>query len=144
MARYTEDPVDYVKLLTRLKQKFYTARKYVPSPVVDLMEGANIGIIAFGSTDPAILEARDQMVNKGIETDYLRVRAIPFSTEVSEFIERHDRNYIIEMNRDGQLHQLLTLEYPEKALNLVSIAYSDGFPLTARFIENSIVEGEVI
>ena len=144
MARYSEDPVDYVKLLTRLKQKFYTARKYVPSPVVDLMEGASIGIIAFGSTDPAILEARDQMVEKGIETDYLRVRAIPFSTEVSEFIERHDRNYIIEMNRDGQLHQLLTLEYPARALNLVSIAYSDGLPLTARFIENSIAEGEVI
>ncbi len=144
MARYSEDPVDYVKLLKRLKQKFYTARKYVPSPVVDLMEEANIGIIAFGSTDPAILEARDQMVKKGIKTDYLRVRAIPFSTEISEFIERHDRNYIIEMNRDGQLHQLLTLEYPEKALNLVSIAYSDGFPLTARFIENSIAEGEVI
>ncbi|GAH52830.1 unnamed protein product, partial [marine sediment metagenome] len=33
MARYSEDPVDYVKLLKRLKQKFYTARKYVPPPV---------------------------------------------------------------------------------------------------------------
>ncbi|MFC2054260.1 2-oxoacid:acceptor oxidoreductase subunit alpha [Chloroflexota bacterium] len=144
LARYSEDPVDWVKLLARLKQKFYTARKYVPSPVIDLMEAANIGIIAFGSTDPAILEAREQMEKEGIETDYLRVRAIPFSKEVSEFIERHDRNYVIEMNRDGQLHQLLTLEYPEMAQNLVSIAYSDGFPLTARFIEKSIAEGEVV
>ena len=108
------------------------------------MEGADIGIIAFGSTDPAIVEARDQMASKGIETDYLRVRAIPFSIEVSEFIERHDRTYIIEMNRDGQLHQLLTLEYPEMALNLVSIAYSDGLPLTTRFIESSIAENEVV
>jgi 2-oxoglutarate ferredoxin oxidoreductase subunit alpha len=143
MARYTEDPEDYVKLLTRLKKKFYTASKYVPPPVIDFMEGANIGIIAFGSTDPAIVEARDQMAMKGIETDYLRVRAIPFSTEVSKFMERHDRIYVIEMNRDGQLHQLLTLEYPERALNLVSIAYSDGLPLTASFIENSIAESEV-
>ncbi len=144
IARYSEDPLDYLKLLTRLKHKFYTARKYVPPPVIDLMEGADIGIIAFGSTDPAIVEARDQMASKGIETDYLRVRAIPFSIEVSEFIERHDRTYIIEMNRDGQLHQLLTLEYPEMALNLVSIAYSDGLPLTTRFIESSIAENEVV
>lgn len=141
-ARYTEDPEVWNKLLDRLRQKFETARQYVPAPVIDTMLGARTGIIAFGSTEPAIQEARYQLAEKGLRTDFLRVRAVPFTQEVAEFIRQHDRTYVIEMNRDGQLHKLLSLEVPDRALNLVSLAHTDGLPLTARRVREAILSKE--
>jgi 2-oxoglutarate/2-oxoacid ferredoxin oxidoreductase subunit alpha len=141
-ARYTEDPQDWEQGLARLKAKFETARKILPPPVTERMDETGIGLIAFGSTDPAIQEARHDLVNRGIQTDYLRVRSIPFSPEVAEFIRNHDHTYVIELNRDGQLHQLLTLEVPDRATNLISLAHIDGLPLTAKWVENALLSDE--
>lgn len=137
-ARYSEDDQVWHNLLARLKRKFETARQYLPAPEVDCMDCAQYGIIAFGSTTPAIQEARHHLAQRGIPTDYLRVRALPFSRQVGEFISNHDFVYVVEMNRDGQLHQLLTLEYPHLATRLRSIAYTDGLPLSASFVREAI------
>ena len=141
-ARYTEDHQAWHSLLERLKNKFETARSYVPAPVIKSMEGARVGIIAYGSTEPAVEEARQQLAQAGIKSDFLRLRAIPFSPEVSEFVRQHDRTYIVEMNRDGQLHQLLIIEYPGQAQNLISLAYLDGLPMTARRVREAILAQE--
>jgi 2-oxoglutarate/2-oxoacid ferredoxin oxidoreductase subunit alpha len=141
-ARYTEDPGDWERGLARLKAKFETAREILPLPVIEEMDGAEIGLIAFGSTDPAIQEARHYLANKGIPTDYLRVRSVPFSSQVAEFIRHHDRTYVIELNRDGQLHQLLTLEVPDRASSLESLAHIDGLPLTAKWVEEALLTKE--
>jgi 2-oxoglutarate/2-oxoacid ferredoxin oxidoreductase subunit alpha len=141
-ARYTEDPVVWETGMARLKKKFETARKILPTPVIEKMEGAQIGLIAFGSTDPALKEAQYYLASQGIPTDYLRVRSIPFSSEVSDFIGEHDRNYVIELNRDGQLHQLLTLEVPEHAASLISLAHIDGLPLTSKWVEKALLSKE--
>jgi 2-oxoglutarate ferredoxin oxidoreductase subunit alpha len=137
-ARYTEDPGDWERGLARLKKKFETARGMLPVPIIEQMEGAKIGLIAFGSTDPAVQEARHHLAQTGIQTDYLRVRAIPFSEQVNEFVHQHERTYIVELNRDGQLHQLLTLEIPEQAVSLISLAHIDGLPLTAKWVVNAL------
>ncbi len=141
-ARYSENADNWHELLNRLRRKFNTARKLVPSPLVEKMDEAEIGIIAFGSTEPAIAEARNQLARKGIRTDFLRVRAIPFTEEVKNFLHEHKRNYVIEMNRDGQLHQLLVLDHPDQAINLISLAHTDGLPLTARRVREAILSKE--
>jgi 2-oxoglutarate ferredoxin oxidoreductase subunit alpha len=130
-------------LLERLKRKFDTARQHMPAPMVENMPGAKAGIISFGSTLPAIEEARYQLDEKGLPTDFLRVRAVPFTEAIGEFIRQHEHVYVIEMNRDGQLHQLLTLEYPQQATRLRSIAFTDGLPLTAHFVRDAIYAQEV-
>ena len=142
-AHYSEDNLDWHALLERLKLKYKTARKYVPPPVLESMEGAEIGIIAFGSTLPAIEEARHQLAQVGVKTDFLRVRAIPFTQAVEDFIDQRRRLYVVEMNRDGQLHQLLQLLKPESALKLISVAYTDGLPLTAKLVRAAILAEEV-
>ena len=78
----------------------------------------------------------------GTPVDYLRVRSIPFSSEVQEFLEDHERIYVVEMNRDGQLQQLLTLEFPVHVEKLIKTAHSDGLPLTAKWITNAILSHE--
>ncbi len=141
-ARYTEDAGNWQRLLARLKTKYLAARTIVPRPVLETMEGAEIGIIAFGSTESAIQEARAHLLKSGIPTDFMRIRAIPFTEEVGDFMVSHRVNYVFEMNRDGQLNQLLTLEHPERCHNVISIAYTDGLPPTARQVREAILTEE--
>ena len=138
-ARYSEDPNVWIANMQRLRKKYATARKYLPRPVVKTMSGATAGIIAFGSTEPAIEEGRAQLKQAGVKTDYLRLRAIPFADEVAKFIKKHETIFVFEQNHDGQLHQLLCMTYPELAARLVSVAYNDGLPPTAKWVRESIL-----
>ena len=141
-ARYSEDSENWTKLLDRLKKKFFTAREYVPKPIVKSSGEAKVGIISFGSTESAIEEARQQLAEKGVPADFIRIRAIPFTQEVEDFLANHERNYVVEMNRDGQIHQLLSIYYPEYVPTLISLAHTDGLPLTARRVRESILAKE--
>ena len=141
-ARYSEDPDDYWKNMERLKKKYETARSMVPEPVIDTMEGAEVGILAYGSTDPAVQEARDYLLQEGIKTDYLRLRSIPFTASVEEFLESHRMTYVVELNRDGQVHQLLSLDVPRHVDKLTSVARVDGLPMTAVWIKSEIMKAE--
>lgn len=141
-ARYTEDHQAWNTLVNRIKEKFNTAREVVPTPVIEITGGSKFGIIGFGSTTDAIKEARVNLREQGIKTDFMRIRAIPFNDEVKKFIADYERVYVIEMNRDGQLCQLLRIEYPDLAHKIRSIAYVDGLPLTAGFVLQAINESE--
>jgi 2-oxoglutarate ferredoxin oxidoreductase subunit alpha len=137
-ATYSESPEVYERVLDRIKRKFDTARTLVPCPEIETMQEAEIGLIFFGSTEPAICEARHLLEQKGILTDSMRIRGIPFCQEVVDFIGSHKRNYVIELNRDGQMHQLLSLETPQNAANLISLSHIDGLPLTAEWVVKAI------
>ncbi len=142
-AEYTERPEDYVSLMNRLAQKFENAREAVPSPIIDQADNSKIGVIAYGSTHHAIGECRDQLKQEcGLETDYLRIRGVPFSDRVRQFIDEHDRVYVVEQNRDAQMKSILSLDYPEFAMKLRSICHYTGIPIDARFITTNILEQE--
>jgi len=142
MANYSEAPEVWEANMLRLKKKFESASQYVPKPVVESTPGARIGLIAYGSTDPAVKEARFRLEEKGVKVDYLRLRAYPFTDEVLEFIRSHDVNYIIELNRDGQMFQLMQLAYPDECVHMVSLAHIDGLPLTPRWVVEAIESQE--
>lgn len=141
-ADYSEEPVVWEHNLDRLAKKFVTAMHILPKPIIHVMEGAEIGIIAYGSTDPAVEEARIILAENGLKTDYLRVRSIPFSKEVINFVAQHKRNYVIEINRDGQLKQLLTLYIPQLCTQLRQVSHIDGLPLSARWVKDQILAQE--
>jgi 2-oxoglutarate ferredoxin oxidoreductase subunit alpha len=145
-ALYTERPDDYQNLMERLARKFETARTLVPAPEVVQTGKSNIGLIAFGSSDFAVRESRDQLIKEyGLETDYMRLRAFPFSPEVRAFVAAHQRVYVIEQNRDGQMLSLLKLDLPaEDVTRLRSIRHFDGLPLDARTVTDKLVLQEEI
>lgn len=139
-ARYTEEAGTWEANMARLKKKFETAKQYLPKPVIESVDGAKEGIIAFGSTVPAVTEARVLLEKEtGRKTNFLRLRALPFADEVKAFIQKQERVYIIEMNRDGQLYQQLLIAMPELASRLVSVAYSDGLPPAAKRVLKEIL-----
>lgn len=141
-AVYSERSDDWVQNMERLRSKFQTAKTVVPQPIQDFDASKKVGIISFGSNDPAIQEGRDRLAAEGIQTNYLRVRALPFSADVENFLAHHDRLYIVENNFDGQLAQLLRMEIPEYANRIVSITLGDGLPMTPRFVHQNIAEQE--
>jgi 2-oxoglutarate/2-oxoacid ferredoxin oxidoreductase subunit alpha len=145
-ALYTERPDDYQNLMERLNRKFETARTLVPKPVVVQTGKSKIGLIAFGTSDFAVMESRDQLKKEyGVEADYLRIRAFPFTSEIHEFVAAHERVYIVEQNRDAQLLSLLKLDLPaEDAAKLRSVPHFNGLPIDARSVTDALVLQEEI
>jgi 2-oxoglutarate ferredoxin oxidoreductase subunit alpha len=146
-ATYSERPEDWKLIIDRLAKKFETARKELPPPVIDLANDgkADIGIIAYGSTDVAMSEARHQLETESdIKTDYLRIRALPAHEKVREFIANHRVTYVVEQNRDAQLASILRMDWPEVATNIKSVLYYDGLPIDARSISDGIVASEKV
>jgi 2-oxoglutarate ferredoxin oxidoreductase subunit alpha len=145
-AQYTERPDDYFNNMERLSKKFETARSLVPRPEVVQTGKSKIGLIAFGSSDFATRESRDQLNKEyGLDTDYLRLRAYPFSREVHEFVASHERVYVIEQNRDAQMLSLLKLDLQaEDIVKLRSIRHFNGLPIDARSITDDLVTQEGI
>jgi 2-oxoglutarate ferredoxin oxidoreductase subunit alpha len=140
-AQYSERPDDFERNMERLNKKFETARSFVPRPEVFADAKAKVGIIAYGTTHWAITESRDQLLNEHkLQTDYLRVRSYPFTREIHEFIERHERVYVVEQNRDGQMASLLKLDTKaELHPRLRSICHIHGLPIDARSVTDELL-----
>ncbi len=142
MARYTENPEAFMQVIDRLKIKWETARTLVPAPVVDDDRTAEVGIIAYGSTHWAIVESRDQMREQRLPTGYMLLKALPFTKDVRAFIERYDRVYVVEQNRDGQMAGILRMELPGLGERIRSVCNYDGLPINARAVSDAILEME--
>ncbi|HEV2990040.1 MAG TPA: 2-oxoacid:acceptor oxidoreductase subunit alpha [Candidatus Angelobacter sp.] len=142
-AQYSERPDDYVHNVDRLTRKLDTARSFVPAPVLE-GAGTRVGVIAYGSSHWAMLETRDQLSREAqLDVDYLRLRGYPFSKQVQEFVEAHDRIYIVEQNRDGQMLALLKLDLPaEQITKLRSVRHYNGLPIDARSVTDAIISQE--
>jgi len=142
-AKYTEDAAPWEANMARLKKKHETAKQYMPKPIIDKVDGAKTGIIAFGSTDAAVKEARILIEReKGLKMSYLRLRAMPFTDEVRQFVEEHDKIYVVEMNRDGQLRRELIVAMPDLATKFISACFGDGMPASANRVIKEILAKE--
>jgi len=143
-GQYSERPDDYVNNLDRLARKFETVRQFVPRPVVDEVDGSEIGLIGYGSSHWAIEESRDQLQREtGARSGYLRLRAYPFTSELGDFVDRHQRVYVVEQNRDAQMLSLMRMELSaERVAKLRSVLHYNGLPIDARSVTDEILVQE--
>src|SRR6266851_1131275 len=144
-AKYTEGADAYAGNMDRLNRKFETARAALPAPVADESAKSPIGLIAFGSTDAAVREARERLAAAGRSVDYLRIRALPLSPEVAGFVARHETVYVAEQNRDGQMFDLIRLSLPAELVGrLRSIRHYNGQPIPAEAITEPLLQSEAV
>ena len=136
---YTEDSDEYAEVLARVARKIESARNHVP-PAIIHSRGAEIGLVALGSSDGATREAVAELAKQGIIVDYMRIRAFPFGPEVDEFLNAHAVNYIVDQNRDGQLRSLLVLETSAPKEKLVSVRYFAGMPLSSHHVVKGVTD----
>jgi 2-oxoglutarate ferredoxin oxidoreductase subunit alpha len=146
LAQYSERADDYANNLDRLARKFETAKTLVPRPEVDFVSDGRIGLIGWGTTHWAIVEARTQLEKEeGIALSYLRLRAFPFTADVWDFIDRCDRVYVVEQNRDGQMLALLKMECTqEQFAKLRSIRHYVGLPIDGRSVTTELLKQEQV
>lgn len=138
-ARYSERGPDYIYNMERLLKKFATAATLVPQPMLRLAaEKTDLGVIYFGSTSPAMQEALEELAERGVHLDALRLRAFPFPDSVAQFLARHRQVFVVEQNRDGQMRSLLVNELGIDPARLVPVLHFDGTPITARFVVQAI------
>ena len=141
-AIYTEKSADYVDNMERLLKKWETAKSLVPQPQrYESRQGTNnttIGMLFYGTSTDAALEARDMLASEGIQINALRIRAFPFNSDVEAFINSHEKVFVIEQNRDGQLRTLLMNECSIDPSRLSALLLYDGMPICARDITSQI------
>jgi len=138
-ARYSEAGPDYLYNVQRLQKKFATAAGLVPQPLVRAAaRKSRLGVLYFGSTAPSMEEALVSLAEDGIHLDAMRLRAFPFPQSVLDFIEAHDRVFVVEQNRDAQMRSLLVNELEIDPERLIRVLHFDGTPITARFIKADI------
>lgn len=137
-ARYTEDSEAYVEVVDRLRRKIEGAADALPAPVIETRPGARYGLVTVGSCDGAVREAFDELAGEGFACDYLRIRGFPFSARVTEFLEAHETNFVVEQNRDGQLESMLLLETPITKDRLDSVRYYGGLPMSCHHVVTGI------
>src|SRR5690606_5386925 len=139
-ARYSERSEHWQSNMDRLRRKFDTARRLVPGAVIDEAPGADIAIAYYGTTRYAIEEARVQLAELGHTFSLMRLRALPIGDEVGQFIAKHRRTLLIEMNRDGQLTAILRDELPDNAASIIPVTSLDGMPLTAEWVTQQVLD----
>ncbi|MDR2851929.1 MAG: 2-oxoacid:acceptor oxidoreductase subunit alpha [Burkholderiaceae bacterium] len=138
-AKYSERGADYVYNMQRLLQKFDHAKQIVPPPIArQASQKTPYGAIYYGSTSPAMDEAVAVLEQEGVHLDTVRVRAFPFANSVADFVAAHERVFVVEQNRDGQLRTMLINEFGIDPARLAPVLHYDGTPITARFIMGAI------
>jgi 2-oxoglutarate ferredoxin oxidoreductase subunit alpha len=138
---YTEDSNEYQDIMDRLLVKWENAKTMVPDAILSkARRKTGLGILAFGSSDGAVIEARDSLEAEGVFVDYLRIRAFPFSAEVVEFLHSHETIFVVEQNRDAQMKSLLMLEANDIADRLVSILHYNGLPIPSDCVVQGVTE----
>jgi 2-oxoglutarate ferredoxin oxidoreductase subunit alpha len=135
---YTEDAAEYQAVVDRLRRKFDTAKELVPAAEIHVSDKCRSGFLTIGSCDNAVKEARAQLAESGVHLNYLRVKGFPFGKEVQEYLDSHDRIYVVEQNRDAQLRSLLMLETRVDPNKLVSVLHYDGLPILARTVVDGV------
>lgn len=143
-ARRSEKPEDWAGNLDRLARKHATARRLVPESVIEAAPTpTRHAIIAYGSSDLPTREALQLLRERhGCALDYLRLRALPATEKTIEFIENHDRVYVVEQNRDAQVASILRAEFPHIADRIQSVLHYNGLPLDAQTIVEQILAQE--
>lgn len=139
---YSEDPEVYKAGVDRLARKFETAAAMVPRPRIDADSRGKIGLVCYGSSWEASIEARYLLQQQGVETASLRLLALPFTPDFETFLDSYERIYVIEQNRDAQLLSILRAELPQYWSKCRSVLHYDGMPLDAEGIVAQILEKE--
>ena len=135
---YTENAGEYQEVMDRLRRKWDHAATLVPAPEVRTATGARAAVISLGTGDGACSEAVDILAGRGVPLDYMRIRAFPFTREVLNFLNKHQRIYVVEQNRDAQLRTLLINDAGARAEQLVEVLHYNGMPIPATAVVSAI------
>ena len=102
-------PPNRQKMMDKRARKIEKARHLLPAGRRGGKEGASIGVISVGMVCGTVREMVERLHAEGLELEILEPRTIwPVPDETIDFIESHDRTYVVELNSEGQLARIIT------------------------------------
>ena len=128
LGAYTEVPDEYQDVVDRLARKHKAAAKAVPAPIIETQPGASFGLVTLGGCDAAVREAIDELAERGLRADYMRVRAFPFDESVERFLSRTPATSSSSRTATASCARCC-VETPVAKDKLESILVYGGFPL---------------
>ena len=134
-AEYSERPEDYQWKMDKLERKWQTAKKLMPQPIISSFEESKIALVTFGPNEQSLNELRDLLKEENQPVNFIRVRSFPFPPSVGDFLKRQSKIFVVEQNKEGQLKQILSGEFPQSAPKMKSLLQYDGRPLMAHYIK---------
>lgn len=142
LAKYTEESEPYVRNMERLLKKWETIKTYLPGPEwqIPLSDQINdLGLLYFGTSSWSAHEAAEMLSLEGLHFDLGRIKSFPFQDSLHDFINDHEKVFVVEQNRDGQMRSLLINELNIDPSKLIPVLNYDGLPITAQYIFDKIM-----
>jgi 2-oxoglutarate ferredoxin oxidoreductase subunit alpha len=137
-SRYSEDAATWEAKLHRIKEKILRSIDLIPDSILESNNPSKFGVISYGSTHFPLIEAVEKCAEEGNVMDYLRIRGLPCDGKVANYLEHHEKIFVVENNRDGQMANILNMTYPKFAQKIVKISKCDGMSLSAEWIYNQL------
>lgn len=138
-AKYTESSDEYIINMERLEKKWQTASKEAIPPDIHIEgEEINIGLAYYGTSDQATLEARDALQEQGIKVNLMKINSFPFHQDVINFIDQHEKVFVVDQNRLGQMRTLLINELEIDPKKLTPVLNYNGYPLSVKDVFNPV------
>ncbi len=135
--KYTSD--NHVAMIDKRFNKLDDLEDFFPETEADCEEGAELGIISWGSTIGVVREAVNMVRAEGIKVSSLYPKLIwPLPRKaLDKFLDAHPKILIPEVNKQGQLAKVIQ---GETGVKPISYAIYGGMPFTPAMIADKIKE----
>jgi 2-oxoglutarate ferredoxin oxidoreductase subunit alpha len=137
-GRVSTDPGVRVSMMDKRSRKIETVRPTLPKGREWGDSDARTGIIGVGIVEGVITEAVERLAEDGFRFHCHRPRTLwPVLDDTIEFVNSHDRVYVVEQSEGAQLAALLRSE-GAPADRIISILKYDGQQFTVRELTQAL------
>jgi len=141
-GRVTTEPEMRIAMVDKRSRKIETVKPQLPAAVESGDSDSPTGIVAVGILGGVVAEATARMQKEGYSFHCHRPRTLwPVLRETIDFVNAHERVYVIEQSEGAQLAGLLKSE-GARAENIVNILKYDGLQFTVAGLVEAIMEKE--
>ncbi len=138
----TTEPDMRVKMVDKRSRKIETVRPLLPKAVEWGDSDSPLGILGVGILGGVISEAAERLAEQGLNFHCHRPRTLwPVLEDTIDFVNSHERVYVVEQSEGAQLAGLLKSE-GARADKIISILKYDGLQFSIAELVNAIVEKE--
>ncbi|MFH1330865.1 MAG: 2-oxoacid:acceptor oxidoreductase subunit alpha [Actinomycetota bacterium] len=133
----SHSPANHERMVLLRERKIAGIADDIPEVVVNSEEGADLLVVGWGSTYPAIFAGVRQARARGVKVARAHLRHLnPFPRNLGEVVRQYPRVLVPELNR-GHLLRLLRAEFLVDAIGMSKV---QGVPFKTSEIEEKIME----
>lgn len=141
-GRVSTEPAIRVAMVDKRSRKIDSVRSKLPLAKEWGVEDSPIGIVCIGILEGVVRETQERLEKQGLSFHCHRPRTLwPLNTETIDFVNNHERVYVIEQSEGAQLAGLLKSE-GARAEKIRNVLKYDGLQYTAGELATALLKQE--